>query len=600
MNAKLRGYGRILLLLLSMGHLGAIAQYPLHLQPVDRDSTFLQKIPGLQTSFKTKEACIAYIGNLPGLLQAKGYMEASVDSFHFDDKKAVANIYFGKVYQWAFIDTRRIEPSLLSAAGWNEKAFTRRPVDLRVFETRQQLMLDYLEDNGYPFAKISLDSISMGPEGQVSAKLVLDKGPLYRIDSIRIYGAAKISNEFLQHYLNIPNGSVFRKEKLEAISKKIMELPYVQEQQPWTLTMLNTGSVINLYLKPKRSSQINALVGFQPNSNSLTTNKVLVTGEATINLKNSLGNGETIGLDWQQLQAGSPKLNLVYQQPYMFNSPFGVNASFDLYKQDSSYMNVNLLAGMQYTLSANQSGTVFIRDLISSLLTIDTLSIIASHALPTEADIRSISLGVTYEFYNTNYRFNPRRGNEFQFTGSAGTKKIKENAQIIKLVDPSDSAFSFKNLYDTVKLNSYQFQAKLVAAHYFPLSRASTLKLGFNGGVYSSPAMYRNELFRIGGYKLMRGFDEESILASQYAVGTAEFRYLIGINSYLFSFLDYGWAKNTVSGYSLNNSFMGLGLGIAFETKAGIFNMSYALGKRDDGNLNFHDAKIHLGYVSFF
>jgi len=122
----------------------------------------------------------------------------------------------------------------------------------------------------------------------------------------------------------------------------------------------------------------------------------------------------------------------------------------------------------------------------------------------------------------------------------------------------------------------------------------------FNGGVYNSPTTYRNELFRIGGYKLLRGFDEESILAAQYAVCTLEYRYLIGLNSFLFTFVDAGWAKNNVPGYNLNSSFLGLGLGLAFETKAGIFNISYAMGKRDNTNLNFHDAKIHLGYVSFF
>ena len=318
------------------------------------------------------------------------------------------------------------------------------------------------------------------------------------------------------------------------------------------------------------------------------------------NLKNTLGNGESIGLNWQQLQPQSPRLNLSFLQPYLLNTPFGLNTSFDLYKQDSSYLNINLMLGVQYTLSAHQTGTVFIKDMISNLLNVDTLQVIAAHALPTEADISSISLGLTYEFNNTNYRFNPRRGNELQFLGSAGTKKVKENPQILKLKDPNDTSFSFGNLYDTVKLQSYQFLLKLVAAHYFPLSRASTLKLGFNGGVYNSPNTYRNELFLIGGYKLLRGFDEESILASQYAVGTLEYRYLVGLNSYLFTFVDGGWAKNNVPGYNLNSTFLGLGLGMAFETKAGIFNISYAMGKRDNTNFNFHDAKIHLGYVSFF
>ena len=44
---------------------------------------------------------------------------------------------------------------------------------------------------------------------------------------------------------------------------------------------------------------------------------MLITGEATFNLKNSLGNGETIGINWQQIQIKSPRLDLSFQQPYL-------------------------------------------------------------------------------------------------------------------------------------------------------------------------------------------------------------------------------------------------------------------------------------------
>ncbi len=89
-------------------------------------------------------------------------------------------------------------------------------------------------------------------------------------------------------------------------------------------------------------------------------------------------------------------------------------------------------------------------------------------------------------------------------------------------------------------------------------------------------------------------------LASQYAVTSLEFRYLIGMNSFLFSFVDGGWAKNEVPGYAINNLYLGIGLGLAFETKAGIFNMSYAVGKTGNNPFEFSQAKIHLGYVNFF
>ena len=576
------------------------SEYTLHIIPVDRDSIFIHNKLGVTTTFRSQEACAAYIDNLIPLLQSKGYITASADSIGYTAAAATLRLFVGAAWRWGYIDTRHVDPGLLAAVAWNPKAFAHRPLDFRVFQARQRQLLNYMENNGYPFARISLDSIIIRDSAEMAAVLRIDKGPLYHIDSIRIYGPAKISNEFMQRYLNIPNGCIYRKDRLEAISKKLLELPYIQEQQPWSLSMLGEGSVVNLYLKPKKSSQINALIGFLPSSDPVLGNKLLVTGEATINLQNALGNGETMALNWQQLQQSSPRLDLLFQQPYIFNSPFGLNASFDLYKQDSSYININLMLGAQYTLSANQSGSVFIQDASSSLINIDTLAIIASHTLPSEANINAVSLGLTYTLNNTNYRFNPRRGNELSFLGSAGTKTVKPNALIEQLKDPNDENFNFASLYDTVRQHSYEFLAKISAAHYFPISKASTLKLGVNGGVFSSPNTYRNELFLIGGYRLLRGFDEQSILASQYAVGTLEYRYLMGLNSFLFTFVDAGWAKNDVPGYNLNETYIGSGLGMAFETRAGIFNISYAIGKTGGNSFDFHDAKIHLGYVSFF
>lgn len=590
----------MLLCVLLLAPFAGWSQYALHVIPVDKDSAFIRNKLDIPAGFKNREACTEYIYNLIPTLQGKGYVTASADSISYGSNKATLRLYMGTLWKWAYIDTRHVDPTLLAAVAWNPRAFVHRPLDFRQYQYRQQLLLDYMENNGYPFAKVSLDSVTLHESGEVSARLKIDKGPLYKIDSIRIYGTARISNQFLQRYLNIPNGSIYRKERLAMISKKLLELPYVQEQQPWSLTMLAEGSVINLYLKPKKSSQINALVGFLPSSDPTLGNKILVTGEATIDLQNALGNGETMSLNWQQLQQGSPRLDLLFQQPYIFNSPFGLNATFDLYKQDSSYINVNLVVGAQYTLSANQNGSVFIQEASSNLLNVDTATVIATHTLPMEADINAVSLGMTYDLNTTNYRFNPRRGNEFSFLGSAGTKRVKPNALIENLKDPSNSNFNFASLYDTVRRQSYEFLVKMSAAHYFPFGRASTVKLGLNGGVFSSPNTYRNELFMIGGYRLLRGFDEQSILCSQYAVGTLEYRYLVGLNSYLFTFLDGGWARNTVPGFSLNNTYLGIGLGMAFETKAGIFNISYAIGRTDQTSFDFHDAKIHLGYVSFF
>ena len=255
---------------------------------------------------------------------------------------------------------------------------------------------------------------------------------------------------------------------------------------------------------------------------------------------------------------------------------------------------------MQYLLSVNQSGKVFVQWQNSFLLGtgVDTNLVKATKMLPPNIDVKAINVGLEYEWNKTDYKLNPRRGNEVKLTGAVGIKNIKKNNEILNLKDP---AFNYAGLYDSVKARSYQFRVKLAAAHFFPVGKQATVKAAINGGLFISPGTFRNELFQIGGYKLLRGFNEESIYATQYAVLTAEYRYRLKLNSYMFGFVDGGWVKNKYQAIDLNNNFISAGLGLAFETRFGLLNISYAAGKRNDVKLNLREAsKIHFGYVNYF
>src|SRR5690606_35449652 len=252
-------------------------------------------------------------------------------------------------YKWAKLSTDSVDASILSAVGWRQRGFREQPMDFSEVNAWQDKILTHLENNGHPFAKVYIDNIQIVDES-VSAELKVEKGPSYKIDSIRVHGNVKISNLFLQRYLDIMNGSEFSKEKLLRISGRMRELPYVEEEYPSKIIWLGTGSILEMYLRPKRSSQVNVLIGFLPNNDQLSSKKILITGEANINLRNALGGGETIGFNWQQLQVKSPRLNLLYQQPYIFNSPIGLDFSFDMFRKDSTFLNVNLQLGAQYVL----------------------------------------------------------------------------------------------------------------------------------------------------------------------------------------------------------------------------------------------------------
>jgi outer membrane protein assembly factor BamA len=564
---------------------------------VDKDTTF--DLPGLklQTAFSNQLQCSIYINNIPTLLSSKGYPTASVDSVWYDTASAGINLFLGRQYKWIKLAPDSIEKKAIDESGYFEKNFTNKLLNTQQLQKIQLRILNYYANNGYPFAQVFLDSIQLEEE-KINALLKVNKGPLYHIDSIRVFGKANITKNFLGHYLSISNGSLYNKQKLEQVSQRILELPYLQEQQPNDITMLGSGSVLNLYLEPKKSSQFNFLIGVLPNAGQ--SSKLQITADVNLNLKNALNNGETILFNWQQLQKKSPRLNLGYQQPYIFNSNFGVDFLFDLFKKDSTFLQINAQLGIQYILSANQSGKFFVQWQNAFLLAngVDTNSVKSTKKLPPNIDVSAVSFGLDYDWSKTDYRLNPRRGNEIRLITSVGIKKIKRNNDIISIKDP---LFNYTSLYDSLKERSYQFRIKLTAAHYFPLGKQSTFKAAVNAGIFNSQNIFRNELFQIGGYRLLRGFDEESIYATQYAVATAEYRIRASLNSYFFTFIDGGLVKNKYQTINLNNTFTAAGLGIALETKLGLLNISYAIGKRDDVKFNFRQSqKIHFGYVNYF
>ncbi len=562
-----------------------------------KDTSIVPLPVSLKTAFADLPQLYNYINTIPTIFAAKGYPVASVDSIWEIDNNVYIILYIGKKYNWIQLRTNDIDKTLLNKIGFLSKNYADKPLNISEIDLIKEKLLMYYENQGYPFAYVYLDSVVLNDD-KISAALMVNKGILYRIDSINNYGKLKINPKFLQRYLNITNGSIYSREKLKDVDKRMLELPYAQTVQSSTLNMLGSGSILNLYVDNKKSSEASAIIGFLPDANN--TGKLQVTGDVNLDFKNVFGAGEGLLIKYQALQPKSPRLNLGYDKPYILKSAFGLGFLFELFKKDSNFLQVNAQLGLQLNLSNNQSGKILVQWQNTNLLQggIDTNAIKLQKRLPTNIDVKSVNAGITYEFRNTNYKYNPITGNDISVTALAGVKTFQKNNDILSLKTPG---FNYETLYDSVKLKSYQLRIKIVAAHFFKLSKSSTFKTAINTGIYSSPTIFRNEVFQIGGYRLLRGFDEESIYATKYAVFTTEYRSLISLNSYLFGFVDAGVNAAKYQNINTSNFFVGSGIGIVYETKAGLLNLSLALGKRNDVPFNIRQAsKIHFGYINYF
>ncbi len=583
--------------------LSAQPNYSLHVRLVDTNASAKELLQSLPRSYSDRFVCEQSLTRWLTEKQQAGFMAMSVDSLVWRVTEAQLVLFVGQRYRWGRLDLSGVDSNWLRSTGWVDRFTDGALFDWSIWSDWQRRCLDKWENSGYPFARIGLTEMQFIGD-TVRARLLVEKGVLYRIDSIRVYGDLRVDPMFLNRYLMIPPGEPYSKEKLSKVDGMLRALPYATLERPSDLSWLATGSVLNLYLQKRKISQINALIGFLPNSEQIRNRRLQVTGEANVLLQNSFGKGETVGLNWQQLQVRSPRLSLMYRQPYLFRSALGVDLSFDMFRKDSSFLNVQGRVGVQYATSGTEVGRLFIQWHQSAVTPggIDANRIIQERRLPDIIDLSTVNIGLEYDWQRTDYRFNPRSGWEARLQASGGTKRIRLNNDIISLKDPLDPSFDFARLYDSVQANTYLIRLRMQAARYLPMRGGrSTVKLGIQAGHLQSASVFRNEQFQLGGFRTLRGFDEESQYLTSFAIGTAEFRLLAGQNSYFYTFSDMGWGESRVTGQtSLRYGYWGMGLGLNFETKAGLINLAWALGKRSDTKWDARQSKIHIGWVNYF
>ncbi len=568
------------------------------LQLQGNDAQQFEKEANLKTNFPDfLQANNALQDGLRNLYK-KGYLSAAIDSIWENKNMAYANVFLGEQYKWANITTTNIPSNLIRLSGFDEKQILNKPIQPKLLARVMGKMISYYENNGYPFVSTQLDSVLIN-KGEVSAQLKVKTGPLIKIDTIILNNDAGIHKGFITKYLDIEEGELYNETKIRKISQLIRELPFLEESFPWKIYFSSSETRLNLYLKNKSANRADVLIGLLPN-NAEIGNKFLLTGDIKFAFVNALERGEKFEVNWQNLQFQSPRLTASASYPYLLNTQIGLSATFDYYKKDTSFRTVNGQLGFIYQFNAQDQIKAFYETGSTRLITVNISELISSRALPANADIQTRSFGLEGSIRRVDYRLNPRKGWQARIKGAASIRDFITNNEIEDTFDPIANE-NFSYLYDSINLRSYRFQLEADLAYFLPLGKRMTLASRYRGAIMlSEQDLYRNEIFQIGGFRLLRGFDEGSLFVNQYHVGTIEPRYLLSQNSYFFLFGDIGLIQRSYPGLNRNDTPYSVGLGMVFETKAGLFNISYAAGTLGNTGIQFRNSKIHFGYVNFF
>jgi len=567
----------------------ALAQkkYTLSIQQIDTahasEFASVKKQVATNETFRDSIAAGKELQKIISTLQTNGYLSASFDSIRYDSAGCIAHLYLGDKFQWATLRKGNVDDIYLTGTGFRSKLFQKKSFRYDQVSKILDNIIVNCENHGYPFATIKLDSITF-IEKEIQASLNLDRGRFCKIDSVVMKGKDVVAPVYIYNYIGIKPGGIYDESKIRRITVRLRELPFVTESRSNEVVFDEKQTKLLLYLDSRKASQFDGILGVAPDPDG----KVIITGEAHLKLQNALKRGEVVELDWKQLPAKSQNLKVYALYPYLLNTPIGIDGHLSIYKQDTTFIDVIKNLGLQYMFNGTSYIKAFVNDKESSLLSTDGLE--TQTVLPDYADVTTTLYGLSLHIEKLDYRYNPRKGFMIETTPSTGNRVIKKNGDLNPVI------------YDSLQLKTTQYHLEFKGDYYIPIGQRQVIDVGNMTGYIYSPDLFSNELFRIGGLKTLRGFDEESIRASLYTIGKIEYRYLLEQNSFLFAFFNQAWYENASRSFigDRKDTPYGFGAGINFETRLGIMSVSYALGKQFNNPIEFRNGKVHFGIISYF
>ncbi|UCS94105.1 outer membrane protein assembly factor [Echinicola marina] len=491
----------------------------------------------------------------------------------------------GQRYEWLYLSEGNIPLSILSRLGFNSKNFDHRPVNFEALRVLIDKIIGHYENHGYPFATVRLDSIAQ--EGKsFSANLHLSQGPLISFDSLRVVGSSDVNEAYLGRYLGIGPGKVYVQNKVDEVVRRLkLQKAFMISDNP-QVSFQNSEATVYIPLKDRKVNTIDGIIGLLPNETEKS--KMLVTGQFDLELFNVSGRGRNYGLHWQRLSQYSQNLRINAEEPMILGSGIDVKASFYLLKEDTTFINRNFRIDLGHQLSSS-----FYINFFSMRQSGDLLSVSVeqdeSSTLPEVLDFRFNSYGAQLSFFALDNIYNPRRGWQASFESAVGNKKILMNTAIPE------------SLYEGIDLAALQYYGEFSVENYWRWTSMLTAMIRLRAGKIAGNNVLKNDMFRLGGLRSIRGFNENFFFANQYVYANFEPRFYFENGSYFMGFVDVAvLVEDGLIGERSIDRPISFGGGLSLDTGQGAFQFILGVGRSNEQQLGMNYAKVHFGYTGRF
>ena len=436
-------------------------------------------------------------------------------------------------------------------------------ISLKSFEIENYIerIIRELDQSGKSFSEVQLIKPILDGNSLFLELSVVDSEKR-TINKVIVKGYENFPDSFISKYFKIDAEKVFSKKELEEISRVTKSLDFVEELKPPEVLFKQDSTIVYLFLKRKKNSTVDGIVNFASKDDG---SGILINGNLDLQLKNILNTGERFNLFWNRVKEENSEFRLNTFIPYIFNSSLSPEISFNIYRQDSTFLTTSFLFKLQYELSRRSRVFVSYNNEASDYL----------------LDMNDISFDTfSKNFWNIGYGYS-----------------LASNNSKFDRIFRSEIATGY-GLRNGSNTRENQFKISLNSEMNISISQRGYLNLRNVTGYLNSETFLTNELFRIGGANSIRGFNEQSIFTNQFSHLNIEYRYVTSIDSYLHTITDFGVFQNI----SQNNTetLLGLGFGYLFSVENNQINLGYALGVKPGENFDFNQSKLIIRFTSEF
>ncbi len=545
--------------------------------------------------------CVASLDELPTdsavhtciiRLRSMGYLEASLDSTSRRNDTSYYHTHLGPAYQLGTV-TARANPDFSYGAVLPDTLV--QPKNLASLSSDAEAFLDQQGRAGYPFARVRFDSLQIHEE-QLNVRSTTWSGPRMTYGGVRFVDDAEppVSQRYLERYLRVEPGTLYRSNEVNQIERRLRTLTFLQVDSDPVVVFESGEALFYIDASPRKTSRFDFLLGFLPNS-AANDGQLLLTGDITLELENALRQGERLFFSFERLQPEATEVKILATYPYLLDSPFGARGTFGLYRQQDDWLRINYELGGSYALGGGDAYELYYEGGQAQVLGFDTVQVEATQRLPETLDAKRNGFGARLRLDRRDDIFDTRRGGRLTLEASAALRIVSVPSGIRALSDIIDRQA------DSIGGQTAQYRSAVDVEQFVATGRRATLALRLRGATIFGPQTpLRNELYRIGGNRLLRGFDEQTIDAQHYGVATAEYRLLLGNASYLFAFADQGILYDPYRSEDSSDQPTGFGAGLRLGTKGGALSLTYAYGRRSGAPIEWDRAKVHIGFESRF